>query len=205
MRVSHGARVARAAHEWYDSCTMHPSISQFTKAAEGHLEHFRKEILSIRAGRATPSLIEHVQVEMYGSTQPLQHIASITAPDPRTLIIQPWDKSALEPIRKALESAGLGANPSVQETRVLMQLPPLTQERREEFQKLVGKKAEEARISVRKEREIAKQEIQADEKEKAISEDEKFRFQKALQDETDRIMGVIEALEDEKRTELGNI
>ncbi|MEK7659714.1 MAG: ribosome-recycling factor [Patescibacteria group bacterium] len=184
---------------------MHPNITIFIKDAEGHLEHFRKELLSIRAGRATPSLIEHVPVDMYGATQPLQHVASITAPDPRTLIIQPWDKAALEPIRKALESAGLGANPSVQETRVLLQLPPLTEERREEFQKLVGRKAEESRIGIRKSRDSARQAIQADEKEKNISEDEKFRFQKTLQDETDRIIGVLESLEEEKRIELGRI
>lgn len=184
---------------------MHPTISAFIKDAQGQLEHFKKELLSIRAGRATPALIEHVPVDLYGAVQPLQHLASITAPDPRMLIIQPWDKAALEPIRKALESAGLGANPSVQETRVLLQLPPLTEERREEFQKIVGKKAEEARIGMRKARDTARQSIQSAEKDKLISEDEKFRMQKQLQDEADKIMGMIESLEEEKRTELGHI
>lgn len=184
---------------------MHPTIATFVKDAQSQLDHFKKELLSIRAGRATPSLIEHIPVDMYGATQPLQHVASITAPDPRTLIIQPWDKAALEPIRKALESAGLGASPSVQETRVLLQLPPLTEERREEFQKIVGKKAEEARIGMRKARDNARQSIQGAEKDKLISEDEKFRMQKQLQEEADNVMQSIESLEEEKRNELGRI
>ncbi len=184
---------------------MHPTISAFVRDAQGQIDHFKQELLSIRAGRATPALIEHVPVDMYGAVQPLQHVAAISAPDPRTLIIQPWDKGALEPIRKALESAGLGANPTVQDTRVLLQLPPLTEERREEFQKIVGKKAEEARIGMRKARDTAKQSIQSAEKDKLISEDEKFRMQKQLQEEADKVMNQIASLEEEKRTELGRI
>lgn len=164
-----------------------------------------KELDGIRAGRANPALVEHITADVYGTPTPILQLAAITTPDSKTITIQPWDKSTIEPIQKALANANLGMQPVVQENRILLAIPALTGERRQELLKVLGKKVEEARVRVRTHRDYAKSAIGDLEKKKEISEDEKFRLQKELQELADGVAKTIEGLETKKTTELTTV
>lgn len=155
----------------------------------------------LRTGRATPVLVEDVEVDYYGSKVPLKSIAAISSPEARQLIIQPWDKNALQPIEKAIQSSPLGLNPITDRDSIRLSIPPLTEERRRELAHALGKHLEEARIQVRKEREEILREIDRKEKNKEISEDEKFRqkneIQKIVDDANKKIIEIGDAKERE--------
>lgn len=180
-------------------------IVEAKKEFEAVMEHFIKEVAGVRAGRATPELVENIRVEAYGATSELLQVAAITTPDQKTISVQPWDKSTMEAIQKALVDANLGMQPVVQENRILLTIPALTGERREELKKILGKKAEEARISIRARRDSAKNTITAAQKDKTISEDEKYGFQEKLQHAVDEVMTRIETEEDKKSAELSSV
>jgi len=180
-------------------------IEEVKKEFGAIIEHFLKEIAGVRAGRATPELVENIHVDAYSSSSELLQLAAITTPDQKTISIQPWDKTTMGAIQTALANANLGMQPIVQENRILLTLPVLTGERRDELKKMLGKKAEEARISIRARRDSSKNIITAAEKEKTISEDEKFALQKKLQDAVDGAMGSIEAEEIKKSAELTTV
>lgn len=139
------------------------------------ITHLKSELSSLRGTRATPALIDELQVEAYGARQPLKALASISVPDPRTLIVEPWDKAVVKDIERAIQASGKGLNP-VNEGQVLrIVLPPLTEESRRELVKIVQKRVEEARTKVRAVREDFRERIMKAEKNKEMSEDEKFR------------------------------
>ncbi len=184
---------------------MEELIKQSKEDFVSAINHFKEEISAIHVGRATPSLVENVKVQAYDNLSDLQHIASIAVPDPKTILIQPWDKGLLEPIQKALSEADLGMQPIAQDDRIMLSLPALTGERREEFKKVLSKKSEDARITIRSRRDKVKGDIGSAEKKKEISEDDKFRFQKKLQDEVDSAMGEIEKIEEGKQKELETV
>ena len=156
-------------------------MNDFKLKLEKIQEHLKNEIAGLRTGRATPALVEDLEVDYYGSKTPLKALASISAPEPRSLTIQPWDKNAIQPIEKAIQNSSLGLNPVTDRDVIRLSLPSMTEERRKEFIKLLGRHLEDARIKVRQEREDMLKEIDKKEKSKEISEDEKFRQKSEIQ------------------------
>ena len=149
------------------------------------LDAFRRDLSQLRTGRATPSLIENVSVDYYGSATPLKQIASISAPNARAILIQPWDKGSMREIEKALQRSEMGFNPSNDGNVITVPIPPLTNERRQEMVKLLRRKAEDGKVSLRNVRRDGLETIRKLEKDKAISQDENRRAQDQLQKVTD--------------------
>lgn len=165
-------------------------------------ELFRIEISSLRTGRASPALLEDLEVEYYGAKTPLKHIASISTPDARSFIIQPWDKGALEAIGKAIENSQLHLAPIADGDHIRLMLPQLTEERRKDLLKILGTKAEEARVRARRARDNAWKEVQQSEKDKTISEDEKYRTKDELQKGIDGFNKELEDVQGRKEKEI---
>ena len=150
-------------------------IDGFKPNFEKVLEHFKSNISNLRIGRATPSLVENIHVDAYGTPTPIVHLASISASDPKTINIQPWDKNLIKEIEKALQQAELGVSPLVKDDLIIINIPPLTEESRKEIIKKLNQKLEETRVSVRGQREKIKDQVVKQEKDKEISEDDKFK------------------------------
>jgi len=157
---------------------------------------------SLRTDRANPAMVEEIIVDAYQSRMRVKELASVTIPEPRVLVIQPWDKSIMAALNKALESSDLGTSPVVQGEIIRIVLPPMSQERRTELTKVVGKKIEEAKISIRQVREDALREIDQLEKQKAISEDEKFKVKDEAQKKVDEFQQKVIALGKAKEEEI---
>jgi len=165
-------------------------------------EFFLSELAGIRTGRATPALVEHLPVAAYGGTSALREVAAIAAGDARTIVIQPWDVSLIEPISKAILDAELGVMPNVQDTRIILTLPPLTTERREELVRLLGKRLEEARVTGRSHRDDARNAIKKAEKDKEISEDERTRRLEEVDKLASTFQSRLEEITAKKETEI---
>ncbi|MFH1375846.1 MAG: ribosome recycling factor [Patescibacteria group bacterium] len=165
------------------------NTSDFLKSADKQLarviEHLGNELAGLQIGRASSALVESVQVEAYGSQQPLKGVANISVPDAKTLFIEPWDRSNLTAIEKAITDSPVGLNPNNDGVRIILNIPPLTEERRAELTKLVGQTAEEARISVRRSREDLRKKAKAAKEAEEITEDEEKLFEKQLQEKVD--------------------
>ncbi|MCX6023346.1 MAG: ribosome recycling factor [Chloroflexi bacterium] len=155
------------------------------------IEALRRELASIRTGRANPALVDHLRVDYYGTPTPISQVASITAPDARQLLIQPWDRGVLSAIEKAIQKSDLGIMPNNDGSVIRLALPQLTADRRKDLVKGVKKKAEEGKIALRNVRRDAGDELKSLEKSKDISEDEQRRLAEQLQKVTDRF--IIEA------------
>ena len=166
------------------------------------IEHLMSEISSLRTGRATPALIENLEVDYYGTKTPLKAIAAISNPEPRMLTIQPWDKGAMQQIEKAIQMSPLGINPVADRDMIRLSIPPLTEERRKELTKLLGRFIEDARIKVRKEREDELRAVDIRFKHKEISEDERFRYRSDIQKQVDEINKKIEDIGMAKEKEI---
>ena len=151
----------------------------------GALESFKSDLSGLRTGRANTTLLDPVTVEVYGSQMPLNQVATVAAPEPRMLSVQVWDKSNIQPVEKAIRSAGLGLNPIADGNTIRLPIPDLTEERRKELAKLAGTYAENARIAVRNVRRDGNEAIKEDEKKKEISEDDKKRLETEVQKMTD--------------------
>lgn len=181
---------------------MDPSLTESNKKLEAALHHFKQELAGIRAGRANPSLIENIPVDVYGGRMKLIEVGNISAPQPSLLTVQIWDVSILQNVIKAIQQANLGLNPSNEGTLIRLPIPPLTAERREEFTKLLHQKMEESRVQIRQvrqeERNIWKGKIDTGE----FGEDELFRREKLLQEMIDKHMIEIENLGKVKEEEL---
>jgi len=169
---------------------------------EKSLEHFKEELGQVRTGRASATLVEGLMVDYYGSKSPLKQVASITIPEPRMIVISPWSKDTLVNIEKALRESQLNLNPNNDGQVIRLNIPPLTEERRKELVKILNQKAEEAKISVRKHREDAWEEIQALEKTGKIGEDDKFSGKDALQKVIDEYNKRIEEMRAKKENEI---
>jgi ribosome recycling factor len=169
------------------------------------IEHLKQEISSLRTGRATPALVEDIKVESYGTKQPLKAVASITTLDAKTLVVDPWDKSLLQAIDTAIVNSDVGINP-VNDGRVIrLPLPDLNQERRAELIKVLHQKLEQGRISVRKIREEVRSEIEKSEKDKVISEDQKYKLQEDLDKIVKEFNDKIKEVGDDKEKEINTI
>lgn len=168
------------------------------------IDFYKTDISSIRTGRATPALVDDVLVEYYGQRMHIKELASITAPEPRVVAIQPWDKGAVEPISNAIRSSDLGLSPVVDGNVIRLMIPQLTEDRRKEFVKLLKQKTEETRIKIRKVREEIWEKIQNLEKEGELREDDKFKGKEDLQKIVDEYNKKAEEMEKKKESELMN-
>ena len=146
---------------------------------------FKRDLNQLRTGRATPSLIEDLSVDYYGSATPLKQIASISAPDARAIMVQPWDKGSMREIEKSLQRSEMGFNPSNDGNVITVPIPPLTTERRQEMVKLLKRKAEDGKVSLRNVRRDGLETLRRMERDKALSQDENRRAQDQLQKVTD--------------------
>jgi ribosome recycling factor len=169
------------------------------EAMQKAVENTRREFSTIRSGKATTSLLDTVRVEAYGQQMPLNQVASVSAPEPRLLTVQPWDRGLMAAIEKALQSADLGLNPSNDGTIIRVPLPPLTEERRKELVKVVHKLAEEGRIAIRHGRTDGLHKVK---KVEHVSDDDKRRAEKDLQKLHDDGIHEIEALVKAKELEI---
>lgn len=157
------------------------NINDFKPEFSKVVDFLKQDIASLRTGRATSAIVDSVQVEAYGTHQPLKAVASITIADAKTITIEPWDKGQLQAIEKGIRDAGLNINPINDGKLIRLILPDLTAERRQELVKVLHQKLEAARISIRKVREEAREMISMEEKEGSMSEDEKFGLQEDLE------------------------
>jgi len=166
------------------------------------IEVLKQELATIRTGHATPALIEHIKVEYAGVPTPLSQIAGISAPEARLLIVQPWDPGSIKSIEQAILKSDLGLNPSNDGRVIRLNIPPLSEERRQELIKVVRKRAEERRIAIRNLRRDAMGELKKLEKNKDISQDEHKRTLDQLQKLTDSFIADIEQIGQDKEVEL---
>ena len=160
----------------------------------GAIESFKHDLSGLRTGRANTALLEPITVEVYGSNMPITQVATISAPEPRLLSVQVWDKSNIGPVEKAIRSAGLGLNPINDGNTLRLPIPDLTEERRKELAKLAGQYAEKARVAIRNVRRDGMEALKTDENKKEISEDERKRSETEVQKLTDE---QIKAIDDE--------
>lgn len=174
---------------------------QFEKA----IEFLKSDIANLRTGRASTVMVEDIAVEAYGTKQPLKSSASITVADAKTINVEPWDKSLLGPIEKAIRDSSLGINPVNDGILIRVILPELTSERRTELTKVLHQKLENARISIRKIREEIRDEIAAQEKEKQISEDDKYRLQEDLEKVVKEYNEKVKEIGEQKEEEINKI
>jgi ribosome recycling factor len=169
---------------------------------QGAVEALKHDLGGLRTGRASTTLLEPVHVEVYGASMPLIQVATISAPEPRMLSVQVWDRSNVGAVEKAIRSAGLGLNPVTEGQNVRLPIPDLTEERRKELAKLAGQYAEKAKIAVRNVRRDGMDALKQDEKKHEISEDERKRLETEVQKLTDETIGEIDAAAAAKEKEI---
>jgi ribosome recycling factor len=179
-----------------------PTISEMRAQMEAALEAMRREFASVRTGKASPALLDTVRVDAYGAKTPLNQVASINTPEPRLIVVQPWDKSLMGAIERAIQAADLGLNPSNDGNIIRVPIPPLSEERRKDMVRLLHRLAEEGRISVRHARQEANKEIKQQEAAHDISEDEARRQLAEVQRLTDEYVAKIDELMKAKETEI---
>ncbi len=166
------------------------------------LDALRREYGTLRAGRANPSLLDKVSVDYYGVPTPVNQLANISAPEPRLLVIQPWDKSSLPTVEKAILKSDLGLTPSSDGQVIRIAIPQLTKERRSELVKVVKKKAEETKVAIRNIRRDANDHIKLMEKEHEVSEDDAKRAQEDIQKSTDKFIKEVDHVLEVKEQEI---
>jgi len=169
---------------------------------KGAVESLKGDLSGLRTGRANTALLDPVMVEVYGSHMPLNQLATVSAPEPRLLSVQVWDKSSVGPVEKAIRSAGLGLNPINDGNTLRLPIPDLTEERRKELAKLASKYAEGARVAVRNVRRDGMEALKADEAKKEISEDERKRLETEVQKLTDETIKAVDDAAAQKEKEI---
>ena len=168
----------------------------------GAVEALKHDLSGLRTGRANTALLDPVMVEVYGSMMPLNQVATVSAPEPRMLSVQVWDRANVIPVEKGISHANLGLNPSIDGQTLRLPIPDLTEERRRELAKLAGKYAEGAKIAVRNVRRDGMESLKEDEKKKEISEDERKRKEDEVQKLTDRFIAEVDAAAEHKEKEI---
>lgn len=178
----------------------------FTRSVEEKMKQsinvFQKELVGIRTGRANPALVEELAVDYYGTATPLFQLAKITTPDSRTILIQPWDKQAIQSIEKAILRSNLSLTPINDGTSIRLNIPSPTEERRKELVKLVKKKGEDAKVIIRNIRRTGIEELEKEKKNGKISEDLEKRLKDQLQKITDKYIEEIDKILTEKEKEI---
>ena len=169
---------------------------------KGAVESLKSDLSGLRTGRANVTLLDPVVVEVYGSNMPLNQVATVSAPEPRMLTVQVWDRSNITPVEKAIRSAGLGLNPITDGQTLRLPIPDLTEERRRELAKLAGQYAEKAKIAIRNVRRDANDGLKTDENKKEISEDERKRLETEVQKMTDEMIKAVDDAATHKAKEI---
>lgn len=177
-------------------------ISNAEEKMKKSVEVFKKDLVGIRTGRATPAILDKVQVEAYGSPCPISQVANITVPDPRSIVIQPWDKGLLGSIDKAIQKSDIGIHPVSDGNIIRLAIPPLTGERRKELSKVVKKKSEEGKVSLRNIRRDVNDELNKLKKSSAASEDEVKRGTDQVQKLTDKYIKIFDEVTAAKEKEI---
>lgn len=166
------------------------------------VDSFKRDLQKIRTGRANTSMLDGIKVDYYGTPTPVNQVATVQVVDARLITVKPWEKTMIPVIDKAIRASDLGINPVADAELVRLPIPPLTQERRKELAKLVGKQTEEARVAVRAARRDAMDMIKDAEKDKQISEDERKQGEKKVQDLTDRYIAMVDDIAKAKEKEI---
>ena len=169
------------------------------------IDALKRELSTLRTGRATPSLLDNINVDYYGTSTPLNQLASISAPDAQAIIIQPWDKGSILDIEKSLSTSDLGFNPSNDGNQITVPIPPLTQERRLEIVRLLKKKIEDGKVSIRNVRRDSVDRLRKLEKDKSISQDDSRRGQDQIQKSTDSYTKLIDDISKVKEDEITQV
>ncbi|MCA1748632.1 MAG: ribosome recycling factor [Parasphingopyxis sp.] len=168
----------------------------------GAVDAFKSDLAGLRTGRANTTLLDPVEVEVYGTRMPLNQVATVSAPEPRLLTVQVWDSSNVQPVDKAIRNAGLGLNPQQDGQTIRLPIPDLTEERRKELAKLAGQYAEKAKVAVRNVRRDGMDALKSDENAKDISEDDRKRAEGEVQKLTDDKIAEIDNLATDKEKEI---
>ena len=176
--------------------------SDLQRRMHGAMEALKHDLSGLRTGRASTALLDTIHVEVYGANMPLNQVATVSAPEPRLLSVQVWDRSNISAVEKAIRNAGLGINPVTDGQNIRLPIPDLTEDRRKELAKLAHQYAEKARIAVRNVRGDARDALKTDEKKKEISEDERKRLETEVQKLTDDTIKDIDGLADSKEKEI---
>ena len=178
------------------------TLAQAETKMKKSVEALRHHLGSIRTGRASPALVEQIKVEYYGTEMPINQVANISAADARMLVIQPWERAALRPIEKAIQTSELGINPTNDGQVIRLAIPPLTEQRRRDLTKNVRKEVEESKVALRNLRRDAQNDLKKLETEKQISADELKRAQEKLQELTDRYTREVDQVGAAKEAEV---
>lgn len=182
-------------------------MAKFDKAdlerrMKGAVESLKSDLSGLRTGRANTALLDPITVDVYGAQMPLNQVATVSAPEPRLLSVQVWDRSNVTPVEKAIRSAGLGLNPINDGNNIRLPIPDLTEDRRKELAKLAGQYAEKARIAIRNVRRDGMEALKADEAKKEISEDERKRAEGDVQKLTDEMIKAADEAAVQKEKEI---
>ncbi|HAQ54823.1 MAG: ribosome recycling factor [Anaerovibrio sp.] len=177
-------------------------VSSSEERLNKSIDALKREFGSLRAGRATPSLLDKVMVDYYGTPTPVNQVAKVSVPEARMIMIQPWEKTMLHEIEKAIMKSELGLSPNSDGTAIRLSIPQLTQERRKELVKTVSKKAEEAKVAIRNIRRDANEHIKKLEKDKEITEDESKKGQEKFQKIVDGFIKTVDTLKEAKEKEI---
>lgn len=177
-------------------------LSQMEEKMDAAIQAFSRNLATVRAGRANPAILDNVFVDYYGATTPLNQLATIGAPEPRLLVISPFDKSSIGEMEKAIQKADLGLAPSSDGDVIRINIPALTEDRRKELTKVVGKFAEESRVNIRNHRRDANDQLKKLEKDATITEDELRSNTDAVQKKTDEFIQKIDELATNKEAEI---
>ena len=180
-------------------------LKQFERKMEKTLEVLASDFGAVRAGRANAQVLDRIEVEYYGTPTPINQVGTISSPDPRTLVIQPWDGGLLKPIEKAIQVSDLGINPQNDGRAIRLVFPALTEERRRDLAKQVKKYSEDAKVAVRNIRRDAMEKFKAQKKKSEITEDDFKVIEKDMQKLTDDYIKEVERIADEKEKELMEI
>ncbi len=181
---------------------MDPELISFATKIQDSLDHLKKELAAVRAGRANPSLLEEIPINAYGAQMKLMEVGTISTPQFSLLTVQVWDPAIVKDVEKAIMSAGLGLNPSTEGQTVRVPIPPLTEERRREFVKIAHVKGEEARIAIRQSRQEQKDAWVKLESDGEIGEDELFRREKLMQEIVEKANAEVDGLIKQKEEDL---
>ena len=180
-------------------------ISGMEEKMQKSVEVFKKDLLGVRTGRATPALLDKIQVEAYGSTVPISQVANITVPDARSLVVQPWDKTVISNIDKAIQKSDLGIHPINDGNVIRLTIPALTGERRKEMVKIIKKKAEDGKVSLRNIRRDINEDLKKLEKAATASEDEVKKATEQVQKTTDKYIKLLDDMTANKEKEITEI
>lgn len=180
-------------------------IDSYKNEFEKVISDLKNELATLRVGRANPLMVENILVQAYGSKMPIKQLASVTVPEARTILIQPWDKAVTKDVEKAISEANIGINPVNEGAQIRLTIPPLTEESRKELTKSVGEKMEKTRIIIRQIRDKVRDQITKKEKNKEITEDDKYDLQKKLDDLVRDYNDKIKDLGEKKEKEIMTI